>query len=409
MTEPASSRTDPALPRLPPALDADVARVAQLTAVPKILETVTHVTGLRFVAVARVTETRWIACAVHDAIGFGLQPGGELVLETTLCNEIRQHHEPIAFGAASADPHYCGHPTPKLYGFESYISVPIRLEDGRFFGTLCALDPLPAKLDAGVVHTLELFADLIAAQLETEDRLARSDGALHAAEDVAKLRDQFVAVLGHDLRGPLQAMQMGTEILREAPLNARWEAHLDRMQRSCERMGELIRNVLDLARGRLGGGIPVDRRRDDRIWAQLDQVLAEVRTVHPSRVIEARFENGGEVRCDPARIAQLFSNLLATAVAHGDPALPVQVHARSDANGFRLVVRNGGTPIPAETQARLFEPFWRGGDAATAPAMAMGLGLGLYIAAEIAKAHGGTLAVDSSAQDGTAFELMIPA
>jgi signal transduction histidine kinase len=401
--------TDTASTRPPAALEADIARVAQLSAVPKILQTVTHVTGLRFAAVARVTDTQWIACAVHDAIGFGLAPGGELVLETTLCNEIRQHRETIAFGEASADAHYRGHQTPKLYGFESYISVPILLADGRFFGTLCALDPLPAKLDPGVVHTLELFAELIASQLETEDRLERSDVALHAAEDAAKLRDQFVAVLGHDLRGPLQAMQMGTEILREAPLNARWEAHLDRMQRSCERMGELIGNVLDLARGRLGGGIPVDRRRDDRVWAQLQQVLGEVQSVHPTRAIEARFENGGAVRCDPSRIGQLFSNLLANAVTHGDPDAPVTVLARSDVAGFVLRVGNGGTPIPAATRERLFEPFWRGGDATCASAMAMGLGLGLYIAAEIARAHGGTLAATSSDEDGTTFELTLPA
>jgi signal transduction histidine kinase len=402
----------PPRPAPPDARDAgvaaDVARIAQLAAVPKILEAVTHATGMRFAAVARVTDSSWTACAVYDGIDFGLQPGGQLVLETTLCNEIRQHHRPIVFGQASADADYAVHPCPTMYGFESYISVPILLADGTFFGTLCAIDPRPARLDAPVVRTLELFADLIAAQLDLEGRLAASDGALHAAEDTAKLRDQFVAVLGHDLRGPLQAMQMGTDMLREAPLNARWEQHLDRMQRSGERMGELIRNVLDLARGRLGGGIPVDRRRDERVWSQLQQVLSEVQSVHPARVIEAAFANGAPVRCDPHRLAQLFSNLLANAIAHGDPLQPIRVEARSDAAGFRLAVHNRGAPIAPDTRARLFEPFWRGGDAQGAPAMAMGLGLGLYIAAEIAKAHGGTLTVASSAADGTRFEFLLP-
>lgn len=385
-----------------------VDQIGRLTAVPKILQAVTHITGLRFAAVARVTETSWTACAVHDAIGFGLEPGGELVLETTLCNEIRQHGQALVFGQASTHALFADHPCPKLYGFESYISVPITLGDGRFFGTLCALDPLPAMLDEQSVRTLELFADLIAAQLETERRLEQSDGALHLAEGTARLRDQFIAVLGHDLRSPLQAMAMGTQMLREAPLHARWEQHLDRMQRSCERMGELIRDVLDLARGRLGGGIPVQRQAADQLLPQLRQVIAEVQSGNPRVTIVSRFEMDGPVDCDPNRISQLFSNLLANAVTHGDAGRPIQVEASSDPAGFRLSVTNWGEPIAAQTMERLFEPFWRGGSEQGAPKLALGLGLGLYIAAEIAKAHEGTLQVSSSAQSGTSFVFEIP-
>ena len=246
-----------------------------------------HLTGMRFAAVARVTATSWTACAVHDALEFGLQPGSELVLETTLCSEIQKHHQPIVFGAASADSYFSTHPCPKLYGFESYISVPIVQVDGRFFGTLCALDPLPAKLGPTVVRTLELFAELIASQLDIEDRIERSDGALLAAEDTAKRRDQFIAVLGHDLRSPLQAMSMGTQLLRGAPLAPTWTKHLDRMQRSCDRMSDLIRDVLDFARGRLGGGIPLERRSGEKLEAELGQVIAEVQSAYPGRVISS--------------------------------------------------------------------------------------------------------------------------
>ena len=383
--------------------------IGRLSAVPKILQAVTHVTGLRFAAVARVTETSWTACAVHDAIGFGLEPGGELVLETTLCNEIRQHGQPLVFGQASTHPLFAQHPCPRLYGFESYISVPITLGDGRFIGTLCALDPLPAKLDEQAVRTLELFASLIAAQLETERRLEQSDGALHLAQGTAKLRDQFIAVLGHDLRSPLQALAMGTQLLREAPLHARWEKHLDRMERSCERMGELIRDVLDLARGRLGGGIPVQRQTADQLLPQLRQVIAEVQSGNPGVAIESSLRIDHPVDCDPNRTSQLFSNLLTNAVSHGDTGRPILVDATSDAAGFRLSVTNWGEPIPPQTMERLFEPFWRGGSEAGAPKLALGLGLGLYIAAEIAKAHHGSLQVSSSAESGTSFVFEIPA
>ena len=382
--------------------------IARISVVPKILQAVTHVTGLRFAAVARVTETSWTACAVHDAIDFGLRPGGELLLETTLCNEIRQSHQALVFGQASSDPVFSQHPTPILYGFESYISVPIIQADGRFFGTLCALDPQPAKLDDQSVRTLELFADLIAAQLDIEQRLEESDGALHAAEDTAKLRDQFIAVLGHDLRSPLQALALGTEMLRQAPLHARWERHLDRMKRSADRMSGLIGDVLDFARGRLGDGIPIDRRSDDSLSSQIRQVIAEVQSGCPGKVIQASVKLEAPVNCDPERVAQLFSNLLANAVAHGDSAQPIQVKARSNSKGMTLSVSNGGMPIPAETRARLFEPFWRGRSVHGKPSMALGLGLGLYIAAEIAKAHGGTLEVASDTSM-TTFVFKLPA
>lgn len=389
-------------------LSNDVRAVGRLTAVPKILHAVAHLTGMRFAAVARVTESRWIACAVHDALGFGLQPGGELELETTLCNEIRQHQQPLVFGQASLHPDFATHPCPRLYGFESYISIPIIRTDGRFFGTLCALDPLPSKLDEpAAVRTLELFADLIAAQLDIEDRLQSSDDALCEAAGNARLRDQFVAVLGHDLRSPLAAMAMGVDVLREAPLPTRWSRHLDRMQRSCERMGELIGNVLDLARGQLGGGIVLHRSNGDRLLEQLTQVVSEVSSNHPTYRIDADLRIDRSCDCDENRIAQLLSNLLNNAVIHGASDAPVSVLAETGASQFLLSVRNGGHPIPEAVQQRLFEPFWRGTGEQGGAELAMGLGLGLYIATEIAKAHAGTLEVTSN-ETGTCFTFRMP-
>jgi signal transduction histidine kinase len=109
------------------------------------------------------------------------------------------------------------------------------------------------------------------------------------------------------------------------------------------------------------------------------------------------------VAYDGPRIAQLVSNLLANALTHGDPAGPVWVLARSDDDGFELSVANLGAPIPPETQASLFQPFSR----ASARPGQQGLGLGLYIAAEIARAHGGSLEVASSAEI-TRFTFRMP-
>jgi GAF domain-containing protein len=153
-------------------LAADVAAIGQIEAVRRILEVLCRTTGMGFSVVARVTDKRWIACAVRDEIGFGLQPGSELELETTICHEIRQSRQAVAIDHVAVDPAFCGHHTPQQYGFQSYVSVPITLPDGRFFGTLCAIDPEPAKVNTpGVIGTFSLFADLIARHLDARERM----------------------------------------------------------------------------------------------------------------------------------------------------------------------------------------------------------------------------------------------
>jgi signal transduction histidine kinase len=387
-------------------VEHDIAAINRIEAVPMILKAVTHTTGMRFAAIARVTESHWTACAVYDGIEFGLQPGGELALETTICNEIRQSGKPVVFSQASVHPLFATHPVPALYGFESYISVPIVRRDGRFFGTLCAIDPLPAKLDdPRVLQTLELFAQLIAAQLDADDRLLRTDAELSASRDRAKLREQFIAVLGHDLRNPLQAISMAAEMLLLDPLPPAAQRNVKRIQGSVERMSDLIHDVLDFARGRLGGGIPVALHAHDDLVAELQQVVAENGTAHPGRAIDAHFALDAPVICDCSRIAQLLDNLLANALRHGPEDQPVRVDARCENGIFELSVQNGGPAIAAGKRARLFQPFSRTLSDEPGP----GLGLGLFIAAEIAKAHLGTLSVTSSDAEGTRFVFRMPA
>src|SRR5277367_6780324 len=127
--------------------ERDIAAVASIKAIPIILDLVCRTTGMRFAAVARVTEDRWIACSVRDDLGFGLKPGGELKVETTLCHEIRQSGKAVIIDHVAEDAVYASHHTPQIYGLQSYISVPLRRADGSFFGTLCAIDPAPHVLN----------------------------------------------------------------------------------------------------------------------------------------------------------------------------------------------------------------------------------------------------------------------
>ena len=116
-------------------VDESVEAVERVTTVPAILKVMSELTGMRYAVVARVTDNRWIACAVLDRMDFGLPPGGELEVASTLCSEVRDQKAPIVIEHASKDTVFCNHPTPKKYGIESYIAVPIVLESGEFFGT----------------------------------------------------------------------------------------------------------------------------------------------------------------------------------------------------------------------------------------------------------------------------------
>ena len=356
-----------------------------------------------FAAVARVTQDQWVACAVRDEIEFGLVPGGELVVSTTICNEIRGSGLPVVIDHVAEDPGFREHPTPKLYGFQSYISVPI-ITSGAFFGTLCAIDPRPNILSTKqTVGMVELFADLIARHLEAEARWADSEAALLSAHEGAELRDQFIAVLGHDLRNPLASIDGGARLLLKTPLDDRANTLVGMMQASVRRMAGLIDDVLDFARGRLGGGFDVERRPDTVLGGALEQVVAELRVAHPERVIDAELDPDLTVESDSRRVAQLASNLLSNALTHGAPGEPIRLTAHKANGEFRLSVANRGEPIPAEAMDRLFQPFSR----ASVRPNQQGLGLGLYIASEIARAHDGSIRVVSDASE-TCFTFTMP-
>jgi len=383
-------------------IEASVAAVGALDVVPKILEVICRTTGMGFAAVARVTDERWVACAVRDEIDFGLVPGGELALRTTICDEIRCSGEAVVIDHVSEDAAFRDHPTPKLYGFQSYISTPIR-HRGEFFGTLCAIDPRPAALLGNqTLATFELFAELIGNHLDTQAALARSQAALLSERETSELREQFIAVMGHDLRNPLAAIDASARLLDKPQPPDRTQFILGQMRASVDRMAALIDNVMDFARGRLGGGFAVELRADAPVEEALRHVIDEFRVAQPGKNIEADIALTEPVRADARRIAQLASNLLANALDHGADR-PVRLSCRAEAGRFELSVANSGEPIPPESLRRLFLPYTR----ASARPHQQGLGLGLYIASQIASAHGGAMQVRSDEHE-TVFTFAMP-
>ena len=382
-----------------------VAAVGEIQAVPTILDVLCTITGMRFAAVARVTANTWTACAVKDGIDFGLVPGGQLQVETTLCVEVRASKKPIVVEHASQDPQFSSHHTPKIYNIESYVSVPILLKDGRYFGNLCAIDPAPAKVSGiKIVDMFTSFAALIALQLESQLQKEETENALRDERAAAELREQFIAILGHDLRNPLQAIAASGEMLERKVADPKLVSVAARIRTNVKRMTALIDDVLDFARGRLGGGIGVNLEEVVDCDTKLEAVIKELQDAQPTRQIVSNISVTKIVRCDLGRVQQVASNLIANALVHGSPQSPVKVAASTDDHDLILEVWNAGDPIPPDSLDKIFEPFWR----KSTSAHREGLGLGLHICSQIIRAHGGRLSVTSTVEAGTTFIARLP-
>lgn len=382
-----------------------VAAIGRIEAVPTLLAVLCETTGMRFAAVARVTDTTWTACAVKDDIHFGVTPGGQLAVGSTLCAQSRASRAPIVIEHGSLDPKYRDHPALKLYSIESHVSVPIIFGNGRYFGNLCALDPKPAKVaDPRILSMFTRFAALIASQLDQQLVQEEEHTALLDERAAGELREQFIAILGHDLRNPLHAVLVTAEVL-ERKLADRAHAELARrIKASARRMSLLIDDVLDFARARLGGGIGVELTDVQNINTGLTTVVQELQEAQPDCKIVSNISVTRSVCCDLGRLQQVASNLLANALTHGLPGSPVRISAKADDRDLVLEVWNAGAPIPPESIDKIFEPFWRH----SVSASRNGLGLGLHICSQIVRAHAGSLSVTSTQEHGTQFTARLP-
>ena len=296
-------------------------------------------------------------------------------------------------------------PMLRLQGSFNEVALDIVAADGRRIPVVVnAIERRDAEGRPAFIR-LTLFIATERRAYEKALLAARDEaqGAMAAERAESELREQFIAVLGHDLRNPLAAVASGVHMLGRETVSERGRKILGLMDASLVRAAKLIDNVLDFARGRLGGGIMLDRDTKEPLEPALRQIVAELRAIADGKTVEARYAIGEPVDCDRGRIGQLLSNLLGNALTHGAKGVPVRLDASTSGGMLRIAVANGGAAIPARAMAHLFEPFYRGDD----DAHKQGLGLGLHIAAEIARAHGGTLTVQSDDRE-TCFTFEMP-
>jgi signal transduction histidine kinase len=240
---------------------------------------------------------------------------------------------------------------------------------------------------------------------------ALAESIANYSDEVARSRDTFLAILGHDLRNPLSAianssLYLGTPGLLPdgAPLDA-----VRRINRSTAKMSSMIRDLLEYTRSRLGRAIPISPEA-----ASMEHICRiafdEIRTVHPERIF--RLETSGELegRFDSERLQQVLSNLLNNAVQHGARSQPIMLSAHGESEEVTVQVQNYGPPIPADQLQVIFNPLVQipsaHVDEDSTPSTS--LGLGLYIAHEIVALHGGTIVAESSDEAGTVFKARLP-
>src|ERR1700677_4530146 len=320
-----------------------VAATGRIDAVPTLLKVLCEMTGLRFAAVAGVEGGTWTAYAVRDGLSLGIQPGDELSFMASLGFDSRAARLPIVFAEAGMDPSPCGQ---TLSSIKSFISVPIIIGSERHFCTLCALDSDPTSLrEPRIVSMFNEFAALMASQLEQPSTPEREQSALLDERATNELREQFIAILGHDLRNPLHAVFAGGELLERRLTDPAQRMIASRIKVHARRMSSLINDVLDFARGRLGGGIGLELADVDNITEGLTSVIEELQVARPDRKILSRIDVNRSIPCDLGRLQQVASNLLGNALTHGSPGSPVKIFARTDEHDLVLEVWNAGVPI----------------------------------------------------------------
>lgn len=239
--------------------------------------------------------------------------------------------------------------------------------------------------------------------------LALSESVAEFMGRVDRAKETFLGVLGHDLRDPLSTIQMSAKLLRELPLeNSHREEQLGIIERTGQRLNQMVGDLLDFTRSRLGKGIPVEPRAVD-LQKVVRDAADEIIAANPDRDVRVETHGALHGEWDDRRISQALGNLLGNALQHGAPSTPVSIVARGAEREVEIAVHNEGPPIPVERRRQIFEPLMGVTDRGSAGDRDKNhLGLGLYIANEIARRHGGRVDVDSSAEQGTTFTIRLP-
>lgn len=415
----------------------DIDDIQQIPIVANLLDVICQTTGMGFAAVARVTEDRWITCTVRDDIGFGLKSGDELEIKTTICNEIRQNEMAVTIDNVDLDPQFYDHHTPKQYGFQSYISVPIMRKDGTFFGTLCAIDPEPNVVSSPVVTGMfSLFADLISFHLDvlinlrkTEIQLFEEKAFNEKLEKQVQERtkelyqknkelESFAYISSHDLQEPLRKIQTISSIIADQEgetLSEKGKDYFKRMQDAAQRMQTLINDLLAYSRTNVAKG----KLEETDLNELLQEVLIDLYDDIESTGAIINVEVMCHTNVIPFQFRQLLYNLIGNSlkftVKGRRPEITIfsritkgidlkNEALKNEAEFCHISVTDNGIGFEPEFSYRIFEVFQRLHERAEY----RGTGIGLAIVKKIVENHHGIITASAQINQGAQFDIYIP-
>ena len=268
----------------------------------------------------------------------------------------------------------------------------------------CVIRLWVASIDSPALSHMQ---DMIRFNEAIDQALAESTAAY--AEQVNRSRDIFLAILGHDLRAPLQAVSMSTEMLeRKARLDADALTYVLAIKNGTRHMGSMVNDLLEFVRSRLGSNLPIEPLAMDLAVA-CQAALDEACAGQPDRAPSLQVEGDVQGHWDPRRLGQLLQNLIGNALQHGARKGNVTLTLSGDMSNVTLRIHNLGLPIAQDAIGTLFDPLVRSpSEDITQPGTSTSLGLGLFIIKEVVDAHKGSIEVTSSEADGTTFTVVLP-
>jgi sigma-B regulation protein RsbU (phosphoserine phosphatase) len=302
-------------------------------------------------------------------------------------------------------------PLLRMQGSVSEVKLEVLHRDGTRIPMV--FNAIRHDQDGAMVHEIAAYVahdrdkyerELVLSRQRLEVLVAEATQLQADAKDRANFAEQMIGIVSHDLRNPLSIIAMGAALLAHGSLSSGQRRTLDRITRATGRAGRLINDLLDFTQARLGDGLSVALAAVD-LHESVAEAVDELALAYSGRALAHRRFGEGACLVDADRLTQLIGNLVANAMAYGDPAVTVTVTSTVHPATFEVAVHNAGAPIPQDTQASLFRPMERG---TTLGSERRSVGLGLFIVREIARAHAGSVSLTSTPQDGTVFTAVFP-
>jgi light-regulated signal transduction histidine kinase (bacteriophytochrome) len=425
----------------------DIINIQNIPIVKNLLNVICQTTGMGFAAIARVTQDRWITCSVQDNVSFGLKPGDELEIKTTICYEICQNPKPVIIDNVSTDPDYHDHHTPAMYKLQSYISVPIILQDGTFFGTLCAIDSKPNSLKEFKVREMfTLFAELISFHLTANEQavenkliLQQKANLLEKTEaekqKINKLKqnaekklieknislekmnselEAFNYISSHDLQEPLRKIQLFTSTIENEELNNLSEKGKNafyKIKNSAFRMQNLINDLLIYSKTKF----------DERKFAVKDlntiakDVIEDLSDEFENKNVVFDIKDLGKLSVIEFQFRQLLYNLINNSIKFASPERNLVITIKAEiTNGlldklspltkyYKLTISDNGIGFDPMYTDKIFGLFQA---LHTKPLKSTGIGL--TIVKRIVENHNGFIKAEGAINEGAKFEIFIP-